>query len=67
MAKAKPSPAGPSGAGPIVPPNDIITKPFETRTIDGVTFEFQLALDTEAPSEMFVYLPGVACAGYGRG
>ena len=32
-------------------------KLFETRTIDGVTFEFQLALDTEAPSEMFIYLP----------
>jgi alkyl sulfatase BDS1-like metallo-beta-lactamase superfamily hydrolase len=48
---------GPAGAGPIVPPNDIIKKPFETRIIDGVPFEFQLALDTEAPSEMFVYLP----------
>jgi len=48
---------GPGGAGPIVPPNDIIRKGFETRTIDGVTFEFQLALDTEAPSEMFIYLP----------
>ena len=48
---------GPAGAGPIIPPNDSITKPFESRTIDGVTFEFQLALDTEAPSEMFVYLP----------
>jgi alkyl sulfatase BDS1-like metallo-beta-lactamase superfamily hydrolase len=48
---------GPNGAGPIIPPNDSITKPFETRTIDGVTFQFQLALDTEAPSEMFVYLP----------
>ena len=48
---------GPAGAGPIVPPNDIIKKPFETRVIDGVPFEFQLALDTEAPSEMFIYLP----------
>ncbi|HEY2836094.1 MAG TPA: alkyl sulfatase dimerization domain-containing protein [Rhizomicrobium sp.] len=48
---------GPAGAGPVIPPNDIITKGFESRTIDGVKFEFQLALDTEAPSEMFVYLP----------
>lgn len=48
---------GVAGAGPIVPPNDTITRPFETRTIDGVTFVFQLALDTEAPSEMFIYLP----------
>ena len=48
---------GPAGAGPIIPPNDTIQKPFETRVIDGVRFEFQLAMDTEAPSEMFVYLP----------
>jgi alkyl sulfatase BDS1-like metallo-beta-lactamase superfamily hydrolase len=48
---------GPAGPGPIVPPNDIIRRPTETRTIDGVKFVFQLALDTEAPSEMFVYLP----------
>ena len=48
---------GPGDAGPIIPPNDSITKPIETRTIDGVTFEFQLALDTESPSEMFVYMP----------
>src|SRR5215469_1655580 len=49
---------GPGGAGPIVPPNDVIRKPIESRTIDGVKFEFQLALDTEAPSEMFIFLPG---------
>jgi len=49
--------SGSAGAGPVVPPNDTIAKPFETRVIDGVTFQFQLALDTEAPSEMFVYLP----------
>ncbi len=48
---------GAAGAGPVIAPNDIITKDFERRTIDGVTFEFQLALDTEAPSEMFIYLP----------
>lgn len=48
---------GSGGVGPIIPPNDIIGRPFETRTIDGVAFEFQLALDTEAPSEMFIYLP----------
>jgi alkyl sulfatase BDS1-like metallo-beta-lactamase superfamily hydrolase len=49
--------SGAVGAGPVVPPNDTIAKPLETRVIDGVTFQFQLALDTEAPSEMFVYLP----------
>ena len=29
---------GPAGAGPIVPPNDIIRRPIETRTIDGIKF-----------------------------
>jgi alkyl sulfatase BDS1-like metallo-beta-lactamase superfamily hydrolase len=48
---------GPSGAGPIIPPNDTIRQPTETRTIDGVTFIFELALDSEAPSEMLIYLP----------
>ena len=48
---------GVGGQGAIIPPNDSITKPFDTRTIDGVTFQFQLALDTEAPSEMFIYMP----------
>ena len=48
---------GPSGAGPVIPPNDSIQQPMETRTIDGVNFIFQLALDSEAPSEMLIYLP----------
>jgi alkyl sulfatase BDS1-like metallo-beta-lactamase superfamily hydrolase len=49
--------SGPAGAGLVIPPNNIIRKSFESRVIDGVAFQFQLALDTEAPSEMFVYLP----------
>src|SRR6266853_2341548 len=48
---------GASGFGPIVAPNDTIQQPMETRTIDGVAFTFQLALDSEAPSEMLRYLP----------
>ena len=48
---------GPSGGGPLIPPNETIQQPMETRTIDGVTFVFQLALDSEAPSEMLIYLP----------
>ena len=48
---------GASGFGPIVAPNDTIQQPIETRTIDGVAFTFQLALDSEAPSEMLIYLP----------
>jgi alkyl sulfatase BDS1-like metallo-beta-lactamase superfamily hydrolase len=48
---------GASGGGPIIPPNEIIQQSMETRTIDGVPFVFQLALDSEAPSEMLIYLP----------
>lgn len=35
-----------------------ITEQYVQKVVDGVKFEFQLALDTEAPSEMFVYIPG---------
>ncbi len=45
------------GFGSIIAPNDTIQQPIETHTIDGVTFVFQLALDSEAPSEMLIYLP----------
>ena len=48
---------GASGSGPIIPPNETIEQPMETRTLDGVTFVFQLALDSESPSEMVIYLP----------
>jgi alkyl sulfatase BDS1-like metallo-beta-lactamase superfamily hydrolase len=40
-----------------IPPTVTIEKPIESKTIDGVTFVFQLALNTEAPSEMMLYLP----------
>jgi alkyl sulfatase BDS1-like metallo-beta-lactamase superfamily hydrolase len=45
------------GVAPIIPPNDTIQQPMETRTIDGVDLVFELALDSEAPSEMLIYLP----------
>jgi alkyl sulfatase BDS1-like metallo-beta-lactamase superfamily hydrolase len=48
---------GESGGGPIVVPNETIQQPIEKRTIDGANFVFQLALDSEAPSEMLIYLP----------
>jgi alkyl sulfatase BDS1-like metallo-beta-lactamase superfamily hydrolase len=48
---------GASGAGPIIPPNEVIRQPVESRSIDGVTFTFQLAPDSEAPAEMLIYLP----------
>ena len=38
-------------------PNDLIRKTGETRVLDGVTFEFQMAPDTEAPAEMHMFLP----------
>lgn len=47
----------PSGTMTLIPPNDTITATGETRTVDGIEMEFQLALDTEAPSEMLVYFP----------
>ena len=55
--EGKASSRGAPGGGPIIPPNDIIRSETETRTIDGVTFIFQLALNSEAPSEMLIYLP----------
>ena len=45
------------GTVTLVPPNDSITRTGETRTIDGVRFEFQLTPNTEAPAEMNFYLP----------
>jgi alkyl sulfatase BDS1-like metallo-beta-lactamase superfamily hydrolase len=48
---------GASGGGPIIAPNDTIQQPMETRTIDGVALIFEPALDSEAPSEMLIYLP----------
>jgi alkyl sulfatase BDS1-like metallo-beta-lactamase superfamily hydrolase len=41
----------------LVPPTDLITQPFESRRIDGVDIEFQLAPETEAPAEMHMYFP----------
>ena len=47
----------PGGPGPIIPPTDTVRQPLDSRTIDGVQFTFQLAMNTEAPSEFIVYLP----------
>jgi len=49
---------GTPGGGPIIPPNDSIRQETESRTIDGITFEFLLAPNSEAPSETLIYLPG---------
>jgi len=45
------------GSTSLVPPTDIIKKSGETRTIDGVQMEFQMAPNTEAPAEMLVWFP----------
>lgn len=41
----------------LIPPTKLIAKDYETHVVDGVQIEFQLTPDTEAPSEMNLYLP----------
>ncbi len=41
----------------LIAPNDDIRKTGDTRVIDGVTLEFQMAPNSEAPAEMNVYIP----------
>jgi alkyl sulfatase BDS1-like metallo-beta-lactamase superfamily hydrolase len=63
-------PAGPrgqvgAGLGPtnslgtitLVPPTDIIRENGEKRQLAGLTFEFWMAPNSEAPAEMFFYIP----------
>ena len=38
-------------------PTNVITRPVQKETIAGLDFEFMLAPDTEAPAEMFFYIP----------
>jgi alkyl sulfatase BDS1-like metallo-beta-lactamase superfamily hydrolase len=47
----------PGGDITLIAPTDLIRKTGETRVIDGVTFEFQMVPETEAPAEMNIYLP----------
>jgi alkyl sulfatase BDS1-like metallo-beta-lactamase superfamily hydrolase len=41
----------------LIPPNDLIKQPYETRIIDGVEIEFHLVPGSEAPAEMIMYFP----------
>ncbi len=41
----------------LIPPNELIVKKTEQRTIDGVEIEFQLAPESEAPAEMHMFFP----------
>jgi alkyl sulfatase BDS1-like metallo-beta-lactamase superfamily hydrolase len=62
-----PGPEGQMGSGigkgiaggdiTLITPTDSIRKTGDTRTVDGVTLEFQIVPETEAPAEMNVYLP----------
>ena len=41
----------------LIAPTDLVKKTGETRTIDGVQMEFQMAPHTEAPAEMLIWFP----------
>ena len=41
----------------LIEPTELISKPYETRTVAGIELEFQLTPGTEAPAEMNLYLP----------
>ncbi|HEX7790152.1 MAG TPA: alkyl sulfatase dimerization domain-containing protein [Afipia sp.] len=45
------------GSISLIPPNDVIKQPYETRSVDGVDIEFHLVPGSEAPSEMIMYFP----------
>ena len=46
-----------AGGSALLPATYEIRQDFETLTIDGLKLEFHLALNSEAPSEMLIYLP----------
>ncbi|KAL2867581.1 alkyl/aryl-sulfatase [Aspergillus lucknowensis] len=47
-----------TGTVTLIAPNVDITTTGQTMTIDNVEMVFQMAPDTEAPSEMLIYFPG---------
>jgi alkyl sulfatase BDS1-like metallo-beta-lactamase superfamily hydrolase len=46
-----------AGAVALLRPTDLIMATGDTRTIDGVEFEFQMAPNSEAPAEMHFFVP----------
>ncbi|MGQ0683564.1 alkyl/aryl-sulfatase [Bradyrhizobium sp.] len=46
-----------AGAVALVRPTDLIIATGDTRAIDGLEFEFQMAPNSEAPAEMHFYVP----------
>ncbi|MDM0025446.1 alkyl/aryl-sulfatase [Variovorax saccharolyticus] len=49
----------PTGTMTLIPPTRSIEQETETHVIDGVEIIFHLALESEAPSEMFMHFPGL--------
>jgi len=49
----------PLGTMTLLPPTLTIEQESETHVIDGVEIIFHLALESEAPSEMFMHFPGL--------
>lgn len=47
----------PNGSVTLIAPTDTITDTDARLTLGGLSFQFHLAPDSEAPSEMFVYIP----------
>ncbi len=47
----------PVGTIRLIPPSDTVSRTGETRILDGVKVEFQMVPETEAVSEMNIYLP----------
>ena len=45
------------GTSSLLPPNEVVNHDGQTLVIDGLTFEFQLTPNTEAPAEMHWYIP----------
>src|SRR6185437_1103353 len=45
------------GTVSLMEPTDTVTTTGQEETVDGVRMVFQMAPDTEAPSEMLIYLP----------
>lgn len=47
-----------AGEVTLIAPTDTIVRTGETRSVDGVTMEFQIVSGSEAPSELNVYIEG---------
>lgn len=50
-------PAAGTGSISLIPPTDTVYRTGETRVVDGVEIEFQMANGSEAPSEFMFYFP----------